>query len=520
MAASLLLCMGFASCSQDDMPQTGGTPLPDGEYPLAFTARVDGMATRSTGKDEWAEGDKIGVRIGADGATGCYELNHENGTVKESITPVYWQSTAPATVTAWYPFEAPTAKNIANQSNGYGAIDFLKATAENKKFNDKVELNFIHQMAKVKCVLLRDASIKEEEFKGAKAAFYGYTSASFDNGELTGTDNDWITPTTADCEALLVPQNMTGKPLIKVSVSDNDFIYTPVIDEAGNLQAGYLHTFTITVKADGIEVTSVNGGEWNDGGSVNVNSYVRYIASDLKLGDYYYADGTWSDGGLRKLYADGTMEWATTTPQPESGKTCIGIVFYTGQHETDQSNYASTGIGQEKCHGYVVALTDATSDYCMWGVYGTELGCYPTDAGGNKQNNYSNPDIDWSGYAWTQKIITAAEGKDKLNATEDAGYPATWYAVVSYETGCNAPSNSSGWFLPSIGQMRKISQNRSSLFGSVSGADDLKSDWYWSSSEYYGQSAARALYVNVGNSSVGDDRKGYSNSYVRPVLAF
>jgi len=95
IAAALLLCASAASCSQDDMPQTGGTPLPDGEYLLAFTASVDGMAPRSTGKDGWAEGDKIGVRIGADGATGCYELNHENGTVKEVHTPVYWQNTAP-----------------------------------------------------------------------------------------------------------------------------------------------------------------------------------------------------------------------------------------------------------------------------------------------------------------------------------------------------------------------------------------------------------------------------------------
>ena len=83
--------------------------------------------------------------------------------------------------------------------------------------------------------------------------------------------------------------------------------------------------------------------------------------------DYYYSDGTRSDGGLRKLYADGTMEWATTTPQPEDGKTCIGIVFHVGQHPADQSDYTSTGIGQQKCHGYVVALEDATSYHCEWG---------------------------------------------------------------------------------------------------------------------------------------------------------
>ena len=63
-----------------------------------------------------------------------------------------------------------------------------------------------------------------------------------------------------------------------------------------------------------------------------------------------------------------------------------------------------------------------------------------------KQNNYSAPDIDWSGYAWTQKIITAAGGKDKLNATEDSGYPATYYAVVDYAHKVPSPANSTGWF--------------------------------------------------------------------------
>ena len=45
--------------------------------------------------------------------------------------------------------------------------------------------------------------------------------------------------------------------------------------------------------------------------------YIEYGASDLKLGDYYYADGTWSDGGLRKLYPDGEYEAETIAPLKE-----------------------------------------------------------------------------------------------------------------------------------------------------------------------------------------------------------
>ena len=92
--------------------------------------------------------------------------------------------------------------------------------------------------------------------------------------------------------------------------------------------------------------------------------------TEPKIGDYYYSDGTWSDGGLRKLYADGTMEWAEPQPQPESGKTVIAIVFHAGHHANDGSDYSATGIGQQKCHGYAVALQNATSNDCRWGDYG------------------------------------------------------------------------------------------------------------------------------------------------------
>ena len=145
---------------------------------------------------------------------------------------------------------------------------------------------------------------------------------------------------------------------------------------------------------------------------ITASSYKTYSmhpdekSHELQPGDYLLADGN----------LVGKDEALTAGQQAA----CIAIVFHAGHHANDGSDYSATGIGQQKCHGYAVALQDATSSYCMWGVYGTELGCYPTDGNGNKQNNHSNPDIDWSGYAWTQKIITAAGGKEKLNATEQS----------------------------------------------------------------------------------------------------
>lgn len=518
-AAVVLLSLGLASCSQEE-PAGHGETLPDGKYPLSLTATVASPQSRAGGKDYWDGGEKIAVNIGD--YTGTYIIQANGNTTSD--TPYYWQNTTPATVSAWFPYaEGEQTYDISDQSDGYAGFDFLYAQNEGS-YAASVQLSFHHQIAKVSYTLVKGSGITDAELATAKVILMGKKSVTVCDGMIMSTSQTGeITPchdaAALSGSAIMVPQNVTGEPLIKVSIGDNLFLYTPETEAVGNLLPAHHYSYTITVKAHGIEVSAATGGEWVTGGSEDVASKElkqSYSASDLKPGDYYYSDGTWSDGGLRKLYADGSTTQEAVQP---NGKTVIGIVFYAGHHPNDQSDYSSTGINSEKCHGYAVALTDATSSECIWGVYGTELGCYPTTADGNKQNNLDNPDIDWCGYDWTQKIITAAGGKDKLNATEQAGYPATWYAIVSYETGCNAPAKSSGWFLPSIGQLWKIYQNRSSLFDSVSEAEGLKSEWYWSSSESYRFPTYCALYLNVGR-DVSDAIKYSRSCYVRPILAF
>ncbi|MCZ2518814.1 fimbrillin family protein, partial [Bacteroides fragilis] len=65
-----------------------------------------------------------------------------------------------------------------------------------------------------------------------------------------------------------------------------------------------------------------------------------------------------------------------------------------------------------------------------------------------------------------------------------------------------------------------VYQNRASLFEGKTVVSGLKSDWYWSSSEFYSLPADYALFVNVSNGRVNLDRKSSKLSFVRPVLAF
>ncbi len=229
------------------------------------------MNTRSAGKDAWTDGDEIGVRIGTNGATGHYTLNAA-GTVKEAVTLVYWQNADTATVTAWYPYGARTAVNISDQSDGFADFDFLTATMTGADYKNPVTLQFKHQMAKVSYTLKGDA-VTDDELKTAVVTLLGDATATFENGVLGAADQtDGVIKSCYDGAtlkgaALLVPQDMAGKPLIKVSINGNIFTYTPTAETAGKLQAGYHNSYTITVKVNGIEVTTATGGEWGNGGS-------------------------------------------------------------------------------------------------------------------------------------------------------------------------------------------------------------------------------------------------------------
>lgn len=313
MAAALLTCMAFASCNTEDMPDSN-IPLPDGQYPLMLSAEVEGMRSRAAGKDAWDDGDAIGVRIGENGEPGQYKLT-QGGDIQEAVKPLYWQNTSSSTVTAWYPCEEKTEVNIADQSGGYADFDFLTATETNQRYNNPVSLKFKHQMAKVKYVLLQGEGIADEDFTSATVSISGYTSANFSRGVLSGSGDGWITPT-ADKEALLVPQDMTDRHFIKVSIGKTDdekrdFFYTPD-GNAGKLQSGVSYTYTITVTRTGLNVTvsalweggnSIEG----DGTPVPVESY--YLTLPVELNNVEVKD---AEGNLLKPEENGSYALPAT----------------------------------------------------------------------------------------------------------------------------------------------------------------------------------------------------------------
>ena len=458
----MLICGMLASCSSED---ESTTPLPYGKYPLQLTAEVAQPQTRAGGKDAWTGGEEI--RVSLEGVFGnkTYVMDASgNASPKDADNAFYWKNTDEARVSAWTP-DIESETDISDQSGGYAAFDVLYASAIGR-YDQAINLRFIHRMAKIEVILKASEGITEEELEGATVTIFGdplthSTAGLVSPGDQSdGEIKPYYDAATKKYEALVPPQDMTGKPLIRISIGSNDFTYTPETEAAGKFGffGGKRYAYTITVKASGIDVQAVTGGTWVACGEENVTSKKvkqSFTADELKIGDYFYSDGTWSDGGLRKIYTDGSMKIASPKPAPvlqtksEIERRVIGIVFQTDPSRIGTAEKSKLGEGN--VHGLVMALKNTATDI-QWSHEENNLedvkDCW------SKSEIYS----DISGLHNYTKILDHANSIGGIEA-----YPAfeaveKWndmYSINEYRP----PRNTTGWFIPSSGQWWDILQN-------------------------------------------------------------
>lgn len=267
-----ICCVTFGACNND--VTDNDNRLPDGKYPMVFTAAVDGLTqTRTTGKDSWTGSEEIAVSIDGGTSNMTYQItNASTGAMspKDAENALYWQNREHR-ILAWFPVSA-TDFNIKDQSSGdFSSYDYLVSNDIYNYNASGVKLSFKHMMAKVKVILKAGEGISNDDLSSATVAVKGYTLASFVKGELTGRytgneDDNWITPASADKETLVVPQQMQDKEFIKVTIEGRDYFYTPTKENDANLKGGNVYTYTITVKKSELEVTTGISASWDDTG--------------------------------------------------------------------------------------------------------------------------------------------------------------------------------------------------------------------------------------------------------------
>ena len=555
---ALMLAGGLlVSCGKDDTVGNT-TSLPEGMYPLKLTAEVAQQPqTRAGGKETWTGGEEIGVTVEGyiGGMPKTYVMDASGNAVpKDAANTIYGKNTDEARITAWTPpyINGSPDVDISDQSGGYAAFDILYASAVGR-YGQTINLRFNHRMAKMEITLAAGEGVTEEEVEGATVTLLGDSEAYFSCGMVGAADQSdgeikpYHDAATKKYEAVVVPQYMTGKPLIRIAVGSDVFTYTPDTDAAGNLKSGKRYTYAITVKANGIEVQAATSGTWRDGGEESVSSKEvkrSFTADELKIGDYFYSDGTWSDGGLRKRYDDGSVAIAEPKPAPVmvnpttgASRAVVGIVFQTDKSRIGAKEKEKLG-GEGKVHGLVMAVKNAATDRQRWGPYGQDEGLTKCNT---KADNYN----DISGYGNCEHIRTNRGNFDN--------YPA-FKAAYDYNTTCPVSATTTGWYFPSSGQWWDILQNlggcpalakQDEQTSSQSGdftwtgqgdvpaalnawmekiATDSKDnfrngDWFWSSSEY-SDYRARLCYVSDRGSVYCEWSNKSSNFDVRPVLAF
>jgi len=494
-----------ASCNNDIEPAGGDTA------PVAarVTALIGAAQSRASGT-AWDANDRIGIS-GAEYDNVPY-ITDGNGDFSPVGSEIFFQSSEVVTFNAYYPYNAAGGKlsvNTASQQE-QEKFDFLyakgaTASAAQPKLSFTGDNAFRHCMTRLVLDIKADANtgFSFSDIQNGKYTLSGIThSGVFDTttGKATVTSNqatdNWEITATADdnnvhsYSMILFPQegaNLTFKA--DIGVQTYEAILTPV------LEAGYVYRYNITVKNTGLSVSVCTIHDWDEGKNYSEEAEVVIPFGDKPMeladvGDYYFSDGTFAD--------------KNTDLTPRQAKACVGIVFHKGPRDNDNSNYSDSGIGQAECHGYVVALTDVgqmrwNNDYGTTGV--------------------STSETDWNGYD-NQKILVE-RGIDNYPAAKGCKY---------YGTGSGsrfaAPTGSSGWFLPSAGQLKHLYDHKSDISGLMERCRDqsgdgnigwFRTDWsYWSSSERSGSHAWCVFFDNGDTSPYGK----YSAFGVRAVLAF
>ena len=204
---------------------------------------------------------------------------------------------------------------------------------------------------------------------------------------------------------------------------------------------------------------------------------------NLKIGDYYYSDGSFST-------------------QLDQSKTCVGIVFSL-ETTAEEKKHGWT-------HGQIVALEDAGGGKRYgWGLGELLITSYV--------HEWRDAKKDKDGYLYSNSIYVS-------------GIKYEAFAAARKFSALLPSEKTSGWYLPSVGQWVEIIENlgQVSILGDGFGCFDGDRTWraklaflnfsidvYWTSLQ---GGSSTAWYINMSSGCINTPYKTYA-CRVRPVSA-
>ena len=279
-AAALLFC----GCKKHE-PEQEPTPPPAPQVRIPITLSTD-IWTKAT--DSGSEnGDKVGIytvnQVNGASGTLANSGNHldntrfsYNGSAWNPDSPVYWKDeTTPADFYCYYPY-VQTVSDVtalpfsvkADQStlSDYKASELLWGKTENAKpSKDPVNITTKHAMSNL-LIYVKPGSGYTEETLAAESVSVKITGVktsaklNLSTGKVTadGAAEDMVPyKENGYWRALIVPQDIVGTELIKVTVGEREYSLVQTVTFQSNRQ----HKCTMTVNRIG-EGVNIGIGGW------------------------------------------------------------------------------------------------------------------------------------------------------------------------------------------------------------------------------------------------------------------
>ena len=468
MAAILL-----AACSQDELAEQGNT-LPDGEYPLqigSVSMSVESseepwtrVSESTDGKSSvWETGDEFYVKFEGSDEVGTYRITDAATGAVEAVTPIYWKSTQPANIIAWYAKPQLYANNwmdLRDQENGLAYV--LRATADNASYDTQVSLQFKHQLAKVRVVTKGTVNVRSISIRYPFSCFVNEGIVTPDGPpqflDLYKTHYEGI----GTCWEINLPVGNDNIEVCRVIPIENSAIMknarlTPPV----TLEAGKVHTITITANREGTQTIDLSNSDYeiNDDGtyyfSGTASHAIRVTGGSpniyLEDAEISVSGGNAIDitGGSPTIYLDGATVSVGDGNAINITNNATPTIYVVGENNTITS---SNGAGIYVAENATVTITGSNRSDVLT-VTGNEgssgIGGYVIDDRSFQSANSGNINIkNITLYAYSSSLSHLGTVSPGIGSTGSATCQSiTIDNAAVYAYGCSSTSTSA----PAIG---------------------------------------------------------------------
>lgn len=516
-----MAAMMLASCSTDE--QSGGGYVPGEKVTLNASLPNSGTRVSEASSDtyglvtNWSYDDSLDVLVNANTLVSMLNISNNTFTAMPANATIAAGFNAGQTI---YGVNNKSNDNITTAVNGNqlkATLDFTgqDGTVENLakydlmygKGDPTTNITFNHKICVLRLDLSSDSLMADKmtSLTGLKLKYVPWSGS-----QLFASKEVYNFGTTCDSTITSVDSIYFNKTNVTVS-NGKATVYIAVPSRQNLYGTLYIHLKAsngTTCKAYDLANPIAFGNVRMRISTVHPQAITNLTGTTVKVGDYLFHDGSW--GSLADSF----------------GATPIAVIF--------SKNTSTADKGYKWTHGYAMAMKEL--NLAAW-IGPTTISENPT---GTSISTSAALILDKDGYTHTTSINSDA-------------YPAAYAAATTYNTTIAAPGNTSGWYLPSIGQWYDICVNLGKMIplgykdqtkflyweGAASAcANNLNvyltpltngiydafqiSDLYWSSSESgsdkYG---AYAAYFNsyTGNMYLETNSKG-SMTNVRSVIAF